>query len=64
MLARSQPRRVTALDENGVTGRQLRDTMKNNFMLYLAIARGQQPVPSGSTSRTAATTCGAVTGER
>lgn len=38
---------VAALDENGVTGRQLRDTMATNFGQYMAIAKGERDVPLG-----------------
>jgi hypothetical protein len=40
---------VTALDDNGVTGLQLRATMAANFDQYMSIARGEQPVPRGWT---------------
>jgi Domain of unknown function (DUF4157) len=36
---------VMALNEQGVTGLQLRETMKKNFEQYMAIARGERAVP-------------------
>lgn len=38
---------VTALDDNGVTGTQLRATMAGNFQQYMDIAEGKRRPPTG-----------------
>jgi Domain of unknown function (DUF4157) len=40
---------VMAVDDNGVTGRQLRDAMASNFKQYMEIAKGTRALPKGWT---------------